>query len=118
MSIRERLEREIEKFKQTRGSMPVGVNELLLSDALEEIKRLTASEIQRVGWIRDRLPEPGTTVLAWWDFVQEKGTPTETNFAIAHYNGHYWHAADDDEDDYRDPIAWMPLPEGPNNVQR
>jgi hypothetical protein len=44
MSIRERLEREIEKFKQTRGSMPVGVNELLLSDALEEIKRLTASE--------------------------------------------------------------------------
>jgi hypothetical protein len=48
MSIRERLEREIEKFKQTRGSMPVGVNELLLNDALEEIKRLTASEIQRL----------------------------------------------------------------------
>jgi hypothetical protein len=49
MSIRERLEREIEKFKQTRGSMPVGVNELLLSDALEEIKRLTASETRTVG---------------------------------------------------------------------
>lgn len=64
-------------------------------------------------WSKDKLPEPGVPVLAYWDFVQEKGTQTESNCAIAAYNGHYWHAADDDEDDYRDPIAWMPLPEAP-----
>lgn len=49
MNIRERLEREIEKFKQTRGAMPVGWNEQLLTDALEEIKRLTLSEKEPVG---------------------------------------------------------------------
>ena len=39
-SIVERLERELEKFRQTRGSMPVGHHEGLLADALEEIKAL------------------------------------------------------------------------------
>lgn len=39
-SIEERLQHEIAKYQQVRGSQPIGINERLLADALEEIQRL------------------------------------------------------------------------------
>lgn len=55
------------------------------------------------------LPEEGATVLGWWG--EAPGT-----FCVATYArpGH-WHDPENDEDDYRTPEYWTPLPTPPGD---
>lgn len=60
------------------------------------------------------LPKEGTTVLGWWGPANDDGGC----YAVATFArpGH-WHDPDDDEDDYRTPEYWMPLPLPPSAAQ-
>ena len=54
------------------------------------------------------LPKEGDTVLGFW------GIEAPGMFGVVTYSapGH-WHEPEDDEDDYRAPQFWMPLPDSP-----
>lgn len=54
------------------------------------------------------LPEEGATVLCWW------GPERPGAYGVATYAGSdRWHEPEDDEDDYRTPEHWQPLPPPP-----
>lgn len=58
------------------------------------------------------LPEEGTSVLCWW----AGGKNGEGTFGVATYSGSdHWHEPEDDEDDYRTPEHWQPLPPQPQS---
>lgn len=56
------------------------------------------------------LPKEGDVVLCWWG--EKPGLFGVATFARP---GH-WHDPEDDEDDYRDPDYWMPLPKEPEDA--
>jgi hypothetical protein len=58
------------------------------------------------------VPCDGDNVLAYWCAVVGNG---ETAWCVAHYYDGRWHNPDDDEDDYRAPDFWTPLPAAPDN---
>ena len=54
------------------------------------------------------LPEEGSTVLGCW------GIEGPGHMAVVTYSGgNLWHDPEDDEDDYRAPEHWTPLPSSP-----
>lgn len=71
------------------------------------------------GWIvfdgKNNLPVVGQPVLVYWSFKRPLTPPDqhECPFAVAEWNGHYWHNPDFDDDDYRDPDWWMQIPPTP-----
>lgn len=61
--------------------------------------------------VSDRTPEPGQTVLAWWDL--RHGPSTECEYMVVTYlNPDSWQGPDDDYS-YSPPDAWMPIPPPP-----
>lgn len=61
----------------------------------------------------DKLPEEGNTVLAFWDAVGGGGSYGVALFA----RPGLWHEPENDENDFRTPDYWMPLPPPPNQVK-
>ena len=61
------------------------------------------------------VPCDGDNVLAYWCAVVGNG---ETAWCVAHYYTGRWHNPDDDEDDYRAPDFWMPLPAAPGRSEQ
>lgn len=60
------------------------------------------------------LPNEGATVLCWFG---PGDTHPEQCYAVATYaRVGYWHNPEDDEDGYRDPDYWMPLPASPEET--
>lgn len=65
------------------------------------------------GWVsvKERLPEPGSTVLGLWRNMEAQ---QESAYAVVHCaTKHHWHNPDDDEDDFCAPTHWQPLPQPP-----
>lgn len=56
-------------------------------------------------------PEEGSTVLCWWG-PAKNGDDGMFGVAVYARPGH-WHEPENDDDDFRDPDYWMPLPKGP-----
>jgi hypothetical protein len=63
-----------------------------------------------------RLPPEGTDVLCYWSPAAPGGKDC---YGVATYAGSdRWHEPEDDEDDYRTPEFWMPLPTPPGDSSR
>lgn len=59
------------------------------------------------------VPCDGDNVLGYWASNQS-GPGFDCD--VVHYYGGHWHEPSDDEDDFRAPDFWMPLPEMPNGA--
>lgn len=59
-------------------------------------------------WRTKLQPDNGQRVLAFWETESPGG-----DMCVAIYACGSWSNPDNDEDDYRAPDAWMPLPEPP-----
>jgi len=75
--------------------------------------------MEAAGWLmkwkstEKHLPEEGDTVLCWW------GPEDPGLYGVATYaRPEHWHDPEDDEDDYRTPEFWMPLPASPRRTER
>lgn len=64
-------------------------------------------------WIsqKGRLPEIGEEVLVYW----ENTSQNKTHYYLTHHDGDHWFCLDDNERPWIKIIAWMPLPEPPEN---
>jgi len=62
--------------------------------------------------VEERQPEPGSTVLAFWE--PRSGPVTNQCWGLASYWPGHWHNPEDDEDDYCAPTFWRRLPARPS----
>ena len=58
------------------------------------------------------VPRDGDTVLCYW--AKDKLHRMDKYIGEAEYGGGQWYNPENDEDDYRVPTHWMPLPPSPN----
>ena len=81
-------------------------------DAPMNVQRSEDQQLSELGWRRvtRNLPEDGVPVLCYWK-PQVPGGRDCIGVAMRDHGS--WHDPEDDEDDYRDPTHWMPLPEPP-----
>jgi hypothetical protein len=57
----------------------------------------------------------GTACLCFWR--PDGGQVTDDCYGIAAFSCGIWHSADNDEDSYREPTRWMPLPQPPKETE-
>jgi hypothetical protein len=58
-----------------------------------------------------KLPEEGSTVLGWWGPADNDDGGVYG--VVVYASPGRWHEPENDEEDFRDPDYWMPLPKAP-----
>ena len=61
------------------------------------------------------VPRDGDTVLCYW--AKDKLHRMDKYIGEAEYGGGQWYNPENDEDDYRVPTHWMPLPPSPTDTE-
>lgn len=103
-------EEMIEHYRRT-GEYPSGFATWEFRTALAELA-VKGLRPEGAKWIhvKEQLPEDGQTVLGSW------GIEGPGMCGVATYERGEWHEPEDDEDTYRSPEFWMPLPASPERV--
>lgn len=81
---------------------------------IRALKTSAPSEAGAERWIdtKVRVPCDGDNVLGYW-MPSVPGGAFDCD--VVHYYSGRWHEPDDDEDEYRAPDFWMPLPAAPQS---
>lgn len=94
------------------GSRDVDVAEAQRKWDAFQAAPLSATAVTPRRWRDTKVTVPcdGDNVLGYWA-PNQSGPGFDCD--VVHYYGGHWHEPDNDEDDFRAPDFWMPLPEAP-----